>query len=55
MFEDAILDSDCLHSFNQCKISIIQFFPNIPEIPNAMGMGHVPKILEKMPIFKLYY
>jgi hypothetical protein len=52
MFEDAILDSDSLHSFNHCKISVIYFFPRFnkaAEIPNAMGMGHVPKILEKIP------
>jgi hypothetical protein len=50
MFEDAIIDSDCLHSFNRCKNSVMhfsQFLTNIVEIPNSMGMGHVPKILEK--------
>jgi hypothetical protein len=27
MFENAILERDCLHSFNHCKISVMQFSP----------------------------
>jgi hypothetical protein len=50
MLADAILDSDSLHSFNYCKISVMYFFPifnKTAEILNSMGMGKVSKILEK--------
>jgi hypothetical protein len=50
MFEDAIIDSNYLHPFNNCKISVMHFFSqNTAEIPNSMGRGRVPKILEKIP------
>jgi hypothetical protein len=42
MFEDAIIDSNCLHPFiNHCKISVRHFFPIFyktpPTFPNSMG------------------
>jgi hypothetical protein len=56
MFEDAIIDSNCLHPFYHGKIHVMHFFPiflqNNAKIPNSMGMGHVPKILEKIPEYK---
>jgi hypothetical protein len=51
MFEDAILDSDSLHSFNHCKMHPFLIFNKTSlKFPNGMGMGHVPKILEKNPV-----
>jgi hypothetical protein len=33
MFEDAILDSDCLHPFKHCKNSVMHFFPIFNKTP----------------------
>jgi hypothetical protein len=54
MFEDAIIDSNCLHPFNHCNISVMcfpNFKQNTAEMPNSRGMGHAhaPKILKKIP------
>ena len=57
MVEDVILDSYSLCSLNHCKSSVLFLFPIFltkhHEIPNSMGMGHVPKILEKIPAFSM--
>jgi hypothetical protein len=46
MFEDAILDIHVITAkFKSCIFP--NFYQNIAEIPNSMGMGHFPKILEK--------
>ena len=57
MMEDVILRTNIfVCSLNHCKMQNCSyvFFPifnkNTAEIPNYMGMGHVPKFLKKIPV-----
>jgi hypothetical protein len=49
MFQNAILDSVHFITAKFQTYIFSLFFNKTTEIPNSMGMGHVPKILEKIP------
>jgi hypothetical protein len=57
VFEDAILDMDCLHSFKHCKISVMHIFPNFNKTTLKFPMPWVwvrfPKSWKKYLMFDI--
>ena len=50
MIEDVMLDIYSFCSLNHLKISVVYFFAEFLNSPLPWGMGHVPKILGKIPV-----